>query len=161
MQLSPGRNETLGRGVRVALPGLTLSSQWGRPCLPPAPLPGQSPWSLRRGEGAPTGRVRPAPSQKPGGRTGRWLCSGARWEARDWLWVPHPGGAGGLASQLPFLCPPSPLGSVSVSSGGEDGSKLGPASRPCLDLAGKQEVGRLHTAGEGPLERHGWAGAGV
>lgn len=39
---------------------------------------------------------------------------------------------------------------------GRDGSKRGPTSRPCLDHAGKQEVGRLHTAGEGPLERHCW-----
>lgn len=132
----------------------------GRPCLPPPPLPGQSLWSLR-GAGAPTGRVRPAPSQKPGSRAGRLLCSGARREARDWLWVPRPGGAGwwgagggaGFSASLPL----APVREHQCQQRwGGDGSKLGPTSHPCLDHAGKQEVGRLHTAGEGPLERHCW-----
>ena len=63
--------------------------------------------------------------------------------------------SGRLASQLPFLWPPIREHQCQQRWGG-DGSKLGPTSRPCLDHAGKQEVGRLHPAGEGPLERHCW-----
>lgn len=127
----------------------------GRPCLPPPPLPGQSLWSLRRGAGAPTGRVGPAPSQKgaelggccalgPGGKPGTGSGSHALAEqGRGWL------------LSFPSSGPPVRERQCQQRWGG-DGSKRGPTSRPCLDHAGKQEVGRLHTAGEGPLERHCW-----
>ena len=138
--------------------GLTLSSQWGRPCLPPPPLPGQSLWSLRRGAGAPTGRVRPAPSQKPGGRAGRLLCSGARREARDWLWVPCRGGAGGWLLSFPSSGPP--LGSISVSSGGaETGANWAQPAVPAWTTLGNRKWEGCTQQVRARLK--GTAGAGV
>lgn len=106
----------------------------------------------RGGTGAPMGRIRPAPSQKPGSRAGRWLCSGQAGSQRLAL-SPTPGLSGGWLLSFPSTRPRQGASMAPVV--GLRWGQAGP-NQPSLPGPGWEAEEWGCTAGEGPPERHCW-----